>query len=120
MDAEREVPLTVAEKALGGFALLSMLVGLMLVAVLLGGCVYRGGRVVDGSNLEIGICVPGTEWSINALSYTGGIKVAGNQDTSIVVSNEVDETNSYFGVVTTHRKTRMTSEISPVEGGRKE
>ena len=90
---------------------------LILTAALamLGGCAYKGGKVIDGTNLEIGIAIPGTEWSINALSYTGGIKVAGNQNTAIVVTNEVVETNTYFGVVNTKRHTKMSARIEPTE-----
>lgn len=86
-----------------------------LTASLCGCSVYRGGRVVDGTNLEIGMMVPGTSWNIDFLSYTGGMKVAGNDATAITVTNVVAETNSYFGVVTTHRHTRMTAAIEPTE-----
>lgn len=78
------------------------------------GCAYKGGKVVDGTNLAIGITVPGTEWCINAVDYVAGLRVAGNDSTRIVVSNEVVETNSYFGCVTTSRHTRMTADIEPM------
>lgn len=79
------------------------------------GCAYKGGKVVDGTNLCIGMTIPGTEWTINALDYVGGLRVAGNDQTSICVSNEVIETNSYFGVVETHRHSKMTATIEPTE-----
>lgn len=86
------------------------------LTVFLCGCsVYRGGKVVDGTNLEVGMMVPGTSWSIDFLSYTGGMKVAGNDATAITVTNVVAETNSYFGVVTIRRHTRMTATIEPTE-----
>ena len=80
------------------------------------GCAYRGGKVVDGANLAIGMTIPGTEWSINALDYVGGVRVAGQDSTRITVTNEVNETNDYFGVVTTRRKTRMSATIEPEAG----
>ena len=79
------------------------------------GCAYRGGKVVDGTNLCVGMTIPGTEWTINALDYVGGLRVAGNDQTSITVSNEVVETNAYFGVVKTHRHSKMTATIEPTE-----
>ena len=96
---------------------LSLMTTISLVAILssaLCGCAYKGGKVVDGTNLAIGITVPGTEWCINAVDYVAGLRVAGNDSTRIVVSNEVVETNSYFGCVTTSRHTRMTADIEPM------
>ena len=59
--------------------------------------------------------IPGTEWTINALDYVGGIRVGGNDQTSITVSNEVVETNAYFGIVRTERHSKMTATIEPTE-----
>lgn len=83
------------------------------LVMLASGCVYKGGKVVDGTNLAIGITVPGTEWSINVIDYVGGIRVAGQDSTHIVVSNEVVETNRYFGIVETQRHSKMTADIEP-------
>lgn len=90
-----------------------VIIALALVA--LTGCAYKGGKVVDGTNLEIGIAIPGTEWSVNALSYTGGMRVCGNNATIITVTNKVVETNSYLGVVKTERDTELVATITPVE-----
>lgn len=78
------------------------------------GCLYKGGKVIDGTNLAIGITIPGTEWTINALDYVGGIRVAGQDSTHISVSNEVIETNNYFGVVEINRHSKMTADIEPL------
>ena len=43
----------------------------------------------------------------------GGIRVGGNDQTSITVTNEVVETNAYFGVVRTERHSKMTATIEP-------
>ena len=79
------------------------------------GCAYKGGKVNDGTNLAIGMKIPGTEWNINVLDYVGGLRVAGQDSTHIRVTNEVDETNSYIGVVKTERHSRMTADIEPLE-----
>lgn len=98
--------------------LLAATIGVLFLVVLLMslGCAYKGGKVVDGTNLEIGMSVPGTEgcWTINALSYTGGLRVCGDERTVITVTNNVAETNSYFGVVKTQRHSAMSATIEPL------
>ena len=112
---DRDAPLTNVEKASLGLFALWPLLAILAIGALCNGCVYKGGKVVDGTNLCIGMTIPGTEWTINALDYVGGLRVAGNDQTSICVSNEVMETNSYFGVVETRRHSRMTATIEPTE-----
>ena len=86
-------------------------------AILAAGCVYKGGKVVDGTNLAIGMKIPGTEWSVSVLDYIGGVRVAGQDSTHITVTNEVAETNTYFGVVTTSRHSTLTADIDPLSDG---
>lgn len=114
-EIDRDAPLTNLEKASLGLFVLWPLLAILAIGALCNGCAYKGGKVVDGTNLAIGMTIPGTEWSINALDYVGGLRVAGNDQTSICVSNEVTETNSYFGVVETHRHSKMTATIEPTE-----
>ena len=114
-EIERDAPLTNVEKAALGLFALWPLLAILAIGALFAGCAYKGGKVVDGTNLCIGMTIPGTEWTINALDYVGGLRVAGNDQTSICVSNEVMETNSYFGVVETRRHSRMTATIEPTE-----
>ena len=112
---DRDAPLTNVERASLGLFALWPLLAILAIGALFAGCAYKGGKVVDGTNLCIGMTIPGTEWTINALDYVGGLRVAGNDQTSICVSNEVMETNSYFGVVETRRHSRMTATIEPTE-----
>ena len=114
-EIERDAPLTNVEKAALGLFALWPILAILAIGALFHGCAYKGGKVVDGTNLCVGMTIPGTEWTINALDYVGGLRVAGNDQTSICVSNEVMETNSYFGVVETRRHSRMTATIEPTE-----
>ena len=114
-EIDRDAPLTNIEKAALGLFALWPLIAILAIGALCNGCAYKGGKVVDGTNLAIGMTIPGTEWTINALDYVGGLRVAGNDQTSICVSNEVMETNSYFGVVKTRRHSKMTATIEPTE-----
>ena len=112
-EIDRDAPLTNVEKASLGLFALWPLLAILAIGALFAGCAYKGGKVVDGTNLCIGMTIPGTEWTINALDYVGGIRVGGNDQTSITVSNEVVETNAYFGIVETRRHSRMTATIEP-------
>ena len=114
-EIDRDAPLTNVENALLGLFALWPLLAILAIGALCNGCAYKGGKVIDGTNLAIGMTIPGTEWTINALDYVGGLRVAGNDQTSICVSNEVIETNSYFGVVETRRHGKMTATIEPTE-----
>ena len=114
-EIDRDASLTATEKSALGMFLRWPLLAIIAIGSLCNGCAYKGGKVVDGTNLCVGMTIPGTEWTINALDYVGGVRVAGNDQTSICVSNEVAETNSYFGVVETRRHSKMTATIEPTE-----
>lgn len=110
----REIKSVVREAAL----VLAVLAVSILLCMALAGCVYKGGKVVDGTNLAIGMKIPGTEWNVSVLDYIGGVRVAGQDSTRITVTNEVAETNIYFGVVTTSRHSTMTADIEPLSNAR--
>lgn len=101
---------------LGGIATLGLAALFSLLLLSVSGCrTYKGGQVTDGTNLAVGMKLPGTEWAINVIDYVGGIRVGGNDQTQIAVTNEVWETNSYFAVISTSRHTKMSAEIAPCE-----
>lgn len=81
------------------------------------GCVYKGGKVVDGSNVAIGMTVPGTEWSINLLDYVSGLRVAGDSLTRVTVSNEVNEITRVLGIFESRRRSKMAAEVEPRSSG---
>ena len=110
LDLFVDIALGIIVAALGALAVL-------FACSLFGGCsTYKGGVVTDGTNLAIGMKLPGTEWNINVLDYIGGVRVAANEGCILTVSNEVSETNKYFGVVETRRHTRMSAAIEPTDG----
>lgn len=110
-EIDRDAPFTPGELICAAILFVAGLVGLSSCC----GCAYKGGKAVDGTNLAIGITVPGTDWQVNLLDYVGGLRVAGNDQTRISVSNEVIEMNSYFGVVETRRASKMAAQIEPCE-----
>ena len=113
-EIDRDAPLTNVEKAALGLFALWPILAILAIGALCNGCVYKGGKVIDGTNLAIGMKIPGTEWSISILDYIGGVRVAGQDSTHITVKHEVAETNTYFGVVTTSRRSTLTADIEPL------
>ena len=92
------------------------LISLGILSLFICGCKnkYKGGKLIDGNNLEIGIKPPGEDmFSFNLLVYTSGLGVYGDKNTKMSVTNEVNETNTFFGVVSTTRNTKTYAEISP-------
>lgn len=92
------------------------LILLGIISILICGCKsqYKGGKLIDGTNLEIGIKPPGEDmFSFNLLVFTSGLGVYGDKNTKMYVTNEVNETNSFFGVVVTSRNAKTSAEISP-------
>lgn len=99
---------------LNGLIIALACVVFMLLILVASGCrTYKGGQVTDGTNLAVGMKLPGTEWTLNLLDYVGGIRVGGNDQTQISVKNEVWETNTYFSVISTSRHTKMSAKIAP-------
>lgn len=96
-------------------AAIGVLAILFACSIFVGCSTYKGGVVADGTNLAIGMKLPGKEWNINVLDYIGGVRVAANEGCILTVTNEVAETNSYFGVVETRRHTRMSATIEPTD-----
>ena len=97
----------------GWFRLMLCLLFILLCIHFMG-CVYKGGKVIDGTNFALGVDIPGTDWTFSVLDYVSGIRVAGNEFTYIYVTNKVEEHNSYLGIVTTERKTESVSTIMPM------
>ena len=114
-DNDPERPLDQEERtALGSLLLFVLAAFFSICALFFSGCAtYDGGKVVDGTNIIIGIHVPGTDWNISVLDYVGGVKVGGDDNTSVEVTHEVVETNDYFGVVHIRRHSRLKTKIVP-------
>ena len=90
----------VEKAALGLFAMWPLL-AILAIGALCNGCAYKGGKVVDGTNLCVGMTIPGTEWTINALDYVGGIRVGQHYRTLIsFFKAQVINLNHYFFAVT--------------------
>ena len=81
------------------------------------GCVYRGAKITEGTDLAIGLTVPGTEGVLqfNALNYLSGFRLGVAENAALTVEYSTVATNSYFGVVTTETAKRIKAKVEPCE-----
>lgn len=101
---------------LGWFALVVML-GLISLCSLLSGCVYRGAKIVEGTDLAVGINVPSTEGALQLqlMNYLSGFRLAIAENAALTMTYSTSETNDYFGVIHTRVTKQVSATVSPTE-----
>ena len=108
------------ERVCVGATLLSaLLTGLAVLALAASvcGCVYRGAKITEGTDLAIGLTVPGTEGVLqfNALNYLSGFRLGVAENAALTVEYSTVATNTYFGVVKTETAKRIKAKVEPCE-----
>lgn len=90
---------------------------IMACALALAGCVYKGAKVTEGTDLAIGFTVPGTDGAIqfDALNYLTGFRLGVAENAKLKVKYTCAETNSYLGVVTTRVYKHIDAKVEPCE-----
>lgn len=93
------------------------LCALLALSLALTGCVYRGAKITEGTDLAIGLTVPGTEGVLqfNALNYLSGFRLGVAENAALTVEYSTVATNSYFGVVKTETAKRIKAKVEPCE-----
>ncbi len=109
--------LTAPERALQGVALLAALVIYLGVICLCAGCVYKGAKLVEGTDLAVGLNVPTTEGALQlqVLNYLSGFRLGVAENAALTVEYETFATNSYFGCVRTETVKRVKARVEPCE-----
>ena len=81
------------------------------------GCLYRGCKVVEGTDIAIGLSVPGTEETlqINALNYLSGFRLGIAENAALTLRYSCATTNSYFGVIHSETVKSIDATVSPCE-----
>ena len=105
------------ERVCAGVMSLFFLAAAFSLASLVCGCVYRGAKITEGTDLAIGLTVPGTEGVLqfNALNYLSGFRLGVAENAALTVEYSTVATNSYFGVVTTETAKRIKAKVEPCE-----
>ena len=108
------------ERAALGEAMLLGLGSFLSVMALLGmlcGCVYKGAKITEGTNLILGMDVPTTEgaFQFDILNFTTGFRLGVAENARLEVEYSTVSTNSYFGVVRTETAKHVKATVEPCE-----
>ena len=100
-----------------GAAILLALVAALALMMICSGCLYKGAKVVEGTDIAIGLSVPGTEETlqINALNYLSGFRLGVAENAALTLRYSCATTNSYFGVVHSETVKSIDATVSPCE-----
>lgn len=98
---------------------MNKLVLLATIALCVCGCIYKGAKITEGTNLVAGINVPGTDSAlqINALDWVTGFRFGVADNAAFKCRYTCATTNSFFGLVHTEAYKTIDAEVSPCEVG---
>lgn len=88
------------------------------IAILaLSGCVYKGAKVVEGTDLAVGMELPGSDGvaQLNVLNYLSGFRLGIAKNAALKMEYTVAESNSYFGVIHTTTRKTIEAKVDPCE-----
>ena len=116
-EIERDAPLTNVEKAALGLFALWPILAILAIGALCNGCAYRGGKVVEGTDLAVGISVPATDGTIdlNVMNYMSGFRLGVDRNAIFRVKYTIDEDNAYLGIATIKSKKTIDATVEPCE-----
>ena len=86
-----------------------------LASVLAGGCSYKGAKVVEGTDLAVGINVPIAEGTaqLQLMNYLSGFRLGVDRNAILKVKYSVSESNTYFGVIKTDVSKSVDATVEP-------
>ena len=79
------------------------------------GCVYKGAKVTEGTDLAVGFTVPSSEGvlQMDALNYLTGFRLGVAENARLKVKYTCAETNSYFGIISTCTAKTIDAKVEP-------
>lgn len=80
------------------------------------GCVYRGAKVVEGTDLAVGLSIPGTDGAadLTVFNYLSGFRLGAAKGAEMSVRYTSAETNSWFGVCETRSLKTIDAAVTPL------
>ena len=104
-------------EALSGIVALILFMAVCAACFLFAGCVYTGAKVTEGTDLAVGISVPGTDGALQlqVFNYLSGFRLGVAEDAQMTVEYTTTETNDYFGCIHTRVHKTVKATVSPTE-----
>lgn len=90
----------------------------VLLGAICAGCIYRGAKVVEGTDLAVGFTVPGTDGAaqMDVLNYLSGFRLGVAENAALKVKYTVAETNDFlWGAATTRTWKTIDAKVEPCE-----
>ena len=86
-----------------------------LAVVTLSGCIYKGAKVVEGSDIAVGLQLPSTDGALQLqlFNYLSGFRLGVDQNARLKVKYTVAETNSFLGVWNGETKKTIDATVEP-------
>lgn len=82
-----------------------------------GGCVYKGAKVTEGTDLTLGVSLPAASGVAETavVNRLTGFRLAVAENSRLKVKYMVAETNSWFGCIYTHTHKAIDATVEPCE-----
>lgn len=86
-----------------------------LLALLAGGCVHKGAKIVEGTDLAVGLNVPGSEGSLQfqLFNWLSGFRLGVAENAILTVRYSVAETNDFLGVFHVRSAKEIEARVEP-------
>lgn len=85
------------------------------------GCVYKGAKVVEGTDLTVGMELPGSDGvaQLNVINYLSGFRLGVSKNAELEMAYTVAETNDFLGCIHTRTYKAIKAKVYPTEGAEK-
>ena len=109
------------EKASIGVTALVALASALAIAFALCGCraVYKGGKIVEGTDAFVGLNVPLSEgvMQLEVLNYVSGARFSFDRDAQVRFKYATTNDVSFLSIYSSRTVKYMEAELDPTEGG---
>ena len=96
----------------------ALVAAITIMALAVCGCIYKGAKVVEGTDLAVGFTIPGTDGAaqMDVLNWLSGFRLGVAENAALKVKYTVAETNDFlWGAATTRTWKTIDAKVDPCE-----